>query len=111
MTKTLLSAQVPVIQLQKHLEYPEAGVLNKLLYKDDACQYSLFCLAANTEISEHTATRNATIQAIEGTGILTLNGEIITLEPGVFVFMAANAPHALEAKSNLAFILTLSSVS
>ena len=111
MTTTLLSPQVPVIQLQEHLEYPEAGVLNKLLFKDNTCQYSLFCLAANTEISEHTATRNATIHAIEGTGILTLNGETIPLEPGVFVFMPANAPHALEAKSNLAFILTLSSVS
>ncbi len=33
------------------------------------------------------------------------------LEPGVFVFMPANAPHALEATSNLAFILTLSSAS
>ena len=111
MTTTLLSPQVPVIQLQNYLEYPEAGVLNKLLFKDNTCQYSLFCLAAKTEISEHTATRNATIHAIEGTGILTLNGDTIPLQPGVFVFMPANAPHALEAKSNLAFILTLSSVS
>ena len=109
MTTTLLSPQVNVVQLQNHLQYPEAGVLNKLLFKDNTCQYSLFCLAANTEISEHTATRNATIHALEGRGILTLNGETIQLEPGIFVLIPANAPHALEAKSNLAFILTLSS--
>jgi len=86
-------------------------VVSKAIAKDDVCQYSLFCLAADTEISEHTATRNATIYSIEGTGTLTLNGQKIQLIPGVFVFMPANAPHALEAKSNLAFILILSATS
>ena len=38
-----------------------------------------------------------------------MNQSLLLLEPGVFIFMPANAPHALEAKSNLAFILTLSS--
>ena len=47
MTTTLLSPQIPVIQLPNHWEYPEARVLNKLLFKDNTCQYSLFCLAAN----------------------------------------------------------------
>ena len=111
MTTTLISPEATFVQLQNHLEYPEAGVLNKLLFKDNFCQYSLFCLAANTEISQHTTSRNATIHVIEGRGILTLDGETIKLEPGVFVFMPANAPHALEATSNLAFILTLSSAS
>ncbi|NEO29243.1 MAG: hypothetical protein F6K36_02045 [Symploca sp. SIO3C6] len=62
-----------------------------------------------TEISEHTSNRNATIEAIKGTGILTLSDKTIPLEPGVFAFMSANAPYALKAKSNQAFILTLSS--
>lgn len=96
------------IQLYDKLEYPEAGVLSKVLIKDATCQYTLFCLAAGTDISEHTSTRNATVQVLEGTGILTLDGQAIPLERGVFVFMPANAPHALEAKENLAFLLTLS---
>jgi quercetin dioxygenase-like cupin family protein len=45
---------------------------------------------------------------IEGQGTLTLEGQDINLEPGVFVFMPANAPHALKAEANLAFLLTLS---
>jgi len=45
---------------------------------------------------------------LEGKGILTLEGQDILLEPGVFVFMPANAPHALKAEENLAFLLTLS---
>ncbi|PSB02224.1 cupin domain-containing protein [Merismopedia glauca] len=108
MTVTLLSAQTPVIQLGDRLEYPTAGVLSKILLKDSACQYTLLCLASGTEIREHTATRNATVHVIEGTGTLILNGNHISLESGVFLFIPANAPHAVQAVSNLAFLLTLS---
>ncbi|ESA33611.1 cupin 2 conserved barrel domain protein [Leptolyngbya sp. Heron Island J] len=110
MSVTLISADTAFVQLRDHFEYPESGILSKVLWKNELCQYSLFCLAADTEISEHTATRNATVQVLEGTGSLTLNGETIPLAPGVFIFMMANAPHALEASSNLAFMLTLSAV-
>ncbi len=94
--------------LRERIEYSADGVLSKVLLKDNNCQYTLFCLAAGTDISEHTSTRNAVINVIEGRGILTLEGDDIQLEPGIFVFMRANAPHALKAEENLAFLLTLS---
>jgi quercetin dioxygenase-like cupin family protein len=109
MTKSLLSPESTFTQLNDHIEYSESGILSKVIVKDDVCQYSLFCLAANTEIAEHTATRNATIHVIEGNGTLTLNGDKIPLEPGQFIFMPANAPHTLSAVSNLSFVLILSS--
>lgn len=97
-----------VIQWQEQIEYPQSGVFSKVILKDHACQYTLFCLAANTEISEHTSTRNATVNVIEGRGLLTLSGQDIALEPGILVFIPANAPHALKAEDKLAFLLTLS---
>jgi quercetin dioxygenase-like cupin family protein len=108
MTSTNLTTSSFVNQLKEQIEYPNGGVLSKVLLKDNNCQYTLFCLAGGTDISEHTATRNATVNVIEGKGILTLEGEDITLEPGVFVFMPAHAPHALKTEENLAFLLTLS---
>ncbi|MEA5453023.1 cupin domain-containing protein [Leptolyngbya sp. CCNP1308] len=108
MTTTILSLQPSFTRLQDHIEYPQAGVLSKVLLQDSACQYTLFCLAADTEISEHTSTRNAVVQCLEGQGVLTLEGKEIALEPGVFIVMPANAPHALKAIANLAFLLTLS---
>ncbi|MEG4501687.1 cupin domain-containing protein [Microcoleus sp. F10-C6] len=110
MTATLLPLQSSAIQLRDAIEYPAAGVLSKILVKDNNCQYSLFCLAAGTEISEHSSARNATVNVIEGKGLLTLEGKDIVLEPGVFVFMPAKAIHALKAEEKLAFILTLSEV-
>ncbi|MGB3192896.1 MAG: globin domain-containing protein [Limnoraphis sp.] len=94
--------------LQDLIEYPEKGILSKVIIKDESCQYTLFCLAKGTEIEEHTSARNATVVGIEGAGKLTLNGEEIALNSGVFVFMPAQAPHALKADENLAFVLTLS---
>jgi nitric oxide dioxygenase len=96
------------ILLQNAIEYPQAGILSKVLVKDNNCQYTLFCLAKDTELEEHTATRNAVIVIIEGKGTLVLEGNAIALQPGTFVFMKANAPHALKAEENLAFVLTLS---
>jgi quercetin dioxygenase-like cupin family protein len=108
MTNQTIPKKSLITQLREQIEYPRAGVLSKVITQDQACQYTLFCLAATTEISEHTSTRNATVNVLAGRGILTLAGEDIILEPGVFVFMPANAPHALKAEENLAFLLTLS---
>lgn len=108
MAHTLLQMEPSVLQLHDPLEYPPSGILSKVLLQDDTCQYTLFCLAAGTEISEHTASRNATVQVLEGQGTLTLAGQPIALEPGTFVVMPAHTPHALQASENLGFLLTLS---
>lgn len=94
--------------LQDLIEYPTSGIFNKVLLKDNNSQYSLFCLTAETEIKEHSSTRNAFITVVEGRGNLNLEGKDIALTPGVFVFMPANAPHAVQAQENLAFVLALS---
>ncbi len=94
--------------LQDLIEYPTSGITSKVLLKDNNSQYSLFCLAVGTKIKEHTSTRNAIITVVEGTGNLTLEGKDIALTPGVFVFIPANAPHAVQAQENLAFFLALS---
>jgi nitric oxide dioxygenase len=96
------------VNLQDLIEYPSSGILSKVLLKDNNSQHSLFCLAAGTEIDEHTSTRNAVITVVEGTGNLNLEGKDITLAPGVFIFMPANTPHAVQAQENLTFTLTLS---
>jgi quercetin dioxygenase-like cupin family protein len=108
MTATILPMQSASLQLHDHLEYPEAGVLSKVLLQDENCQYTLFSLAKGTDIAEHTSPRNATVHVLAGKGTLSLEGNDIALHPGVFVVMPAHAPHALYALENLAFLLTLS---
>ncbi|BAY71595.1 cupin domain-containing protein [Anabaena sp. FACHB-709] len=108
MTNQKITHESLVIQLQEQVEYPRSGIKSQVIFQDTACQYTLFCLAATTEISEHTSTRNAAIHVLEGKGLLNLSGQDITLIPGVFILIPANAPHALKSEENLAFLLTLS---
>lgn len=51
MTNSITNSPSFITQLREQIEYPSAGVLSKVLLKDNACQYTLFCLAANTDIS------------------------------------------------------------
>ncbi|PSB50746.1 cupin domain-containing protein [Chamaesiphon polymorphus] len=90
------------------IEYPASGIFRKTLLKDNNVEYNLLCLVAGKELNEHTASRNAVITVVEGSGNLNLAGKDIALVPGVFIFMPARTPHAVQARSNLAFMLALS---
>ncbi len=108
MSATLLSLKTTAIHWADVIEYPQTGVKSKSLLEDGNCRYTLMSLAGETQIAAHANPRNATVNVIEGQGVLTLEGEAIVLELGVFVFIPANARHALKAMTNLAFLLTLS---
>jgi hypothetical protein len=80
MSKTLLLLESSFLQLRSRIEYPSAGILSKIILQLPKCQYTLFCLAEGTELSEHTSTKNATVNVLDGKGILTLEGKDIPLE-------------------------------
>jgi len=105
---SLMSPENTAIRWREVIEYPQTGIKSKILLEDGNCRYTLMSLSLGKEIAEHTNPRNATVNVIEGKGILTLAGKEIILESGVFVFIPANAPHAVQASTELAFLLTLS---
>lgn len=94
------------VNLQELADYTKPGVSRKALVKNEQTSFSLVCLTAGTKMPEHTASRPVSVTVIEGRGVLTLRGQVITLQPGVFVYMPANTPHALHALENLAFLHT-----
>lgn len=93
--------------LKEMIEYPKQGVLSKEIIKGKQ-NISLFCMAKNTEISEHTSTKQGFVYVIEGKGIFNLEGENIKMEEGVLIFMKENAKHSLKAEKNTSFLLALS---
>ena len=89
------------------IEYPDSGILSKEIVRNDKMNVTLMCMAAGTEMSEHTSTRQATVYVIEGQGVFSLEGKDITMAPGALIHMAADCAHALRAAENTSFILTL----
>ena len=108
MTTAIVSSQNTAIYWADVIAYPETGFKSKLLLEDRNCRYTLMSLAAEMQIAEHVNPRNATVNVIEGRGLLTLDGKELVLESGVFIFMPANIRHAVKAISNLSFLLILS---
>ncbi|WP_293153960.1 MULTISPECIES: cupin domain-containing protein [unclassified Microcoleus] len=96
------------IDLAEAIVYAPEGIRSQVLLEDANCRYTLMTLIAGTHIAEHASPRNATVHVIEGRGILTLEGKDIDLASGVFLVMPAAARHAIQAKDNLAFLLTFS---
>ncbi|MGV0029424.1 cupin domain-containing protein [Phormidesmis priestleyi] len=94
------------VNLRELADYTKPGVTRKALVKDEHHSFSLVCLTAGTKIPEHTAPRNVSVTVIEGRGVFTLEGREITLQPGVFIYVPANTPHALSASESLAFLHT-----
>lgn len=90
------------------MEFPREGVFSKVLAKGEMSNHTLMCLAAGTDISEHTSTREASVTVLKGKGTFVLDGKDIPMEPGIFIFMPKNAPHSLSASENLAILLSLS---
>ena len=93
--------------IKELIEYPKEGVLSKEIYKDKKLNVTLFCMAKNTEMSEHTSTRAGTIYVIDGKGIFNLEGKDIEMKPGILIHMKENAKHSLKAEENTSFLLSL----
>ena len=89
------------------ITYSQGGILSKELVKTGKLNITLFSMAKSTELTEHTSTKEGSVYVIEGNGTFTLEGEKIPMNPGVFIYMKKNAVHALKAKENTSFILSL----
>lgn len=95
------------MNLKQYIDYPEQGILSKVIAKEEDVNITLFCMAKGTDMSEHTSSKEATIYVIEGKGVFNLEGKDITMEEGVFIRMKKNAKHTLKAEENTTFILSL----
>lgn len=89
------------------IKYPKAGILSEEIFKDSKNNITLFCMSKGSEMGEHTSSKNAFIQVIEGQGIFNLNGKKIKMKPGTFIPMKKNAVHSLSAIKNTSFMLYL----
>jgi len=106
-TKNNKIIKMPVKNIKSMIEYPSEGVLSKSVVKNDEMDVSLFCMAAGTEIGNHTSTKQGYVHVVEGEGVFNLEGEDIEMKEGQFIFMKENAVHSLKAVENTAFVLCL----
>jgi len=92
--------------IKKLIAYSSEGITSKVLAKG-RINVTLFCMAAGTELGEHTSTKEGFVYVLEGDGIFLLEGRTIEMRPGIFFQMGKNAVHSLTAEKNTSFLLSL----
>lgn len=93
--------------IKKLIGYSEGEIRSNVLVKNNKLEVTLFCMAKDTEIGEHTSTKQGLVYVVEGQGVFNLEGEEIPMREGTFIQMDENAVHSLKVEENTSFILTL----
>lgn len=93
--------------LTNSIEIPKDGTLSRTIRRDDRVKVVLFGFSGGQELSQHTASVPAMIEIVQGEVRLTLDGDEKELSAGSWVFMEANVPHAVYAKTDTVMLLTM----
>jgi quercetin dioxygenase-like cupin family protein len=93
--------------LTKSVDIPKDGTLSRTIHRDDHVKIVLFGFAGGQELSQHTASVPAIIEIVLGDVRVTLDGEEKELSSGSWIFMEANLPHAVYARTDVVMLLTM----
>lgn len=93
--------------LTKAIEIPKDGTLSRTIRRDDHVKVVLFGFSGGQELSQHTASVPAMIEIVQGDVRFTLDGDEKELAAGSWIFMEANVPHAVYAKTDAVMLLTM----
>ena len=96
-----------IADLFEEVEIPADGILSRALYEDAQLKVVLFRFARGQELSEHTASKAATIQVLEGEARLRLGEEEVEVKAGAWIHMPPELPHSVEARTDLVLLLQL----
>ncbi|MDZ7363266.1 MAG: cupin domain-containing protein [candidate division KSB1 bacterium] len=94
-------------ELAKQIEIPANGILSRTLHQDENLKAVLFGFDAGQELSEHTSSKPAILQIIQGEAKLTLANDTVEANPGAWIYMPANLKHGVYAQTPVIMLLLL----
>jgi len=84
-----------------------SGRRSEILIKRDDLRVLLVTMRAGAELAEHSAPGTITIHALSGELIVEVDGEENPLPAGSLVSLASGVRHAVRARTDGAFLLTI----
>jgi quercetin dioxygenase-like cupin family protein len=96
-----------VADLEAMTQMAEQGIVSKSIVENEHHKIIHFALAPGQELSEHTASVPAVIHVLRGEGHVTLGGVTHEAGPGKLFYMPAELKHAVVARGELVFLLTM----
>ncbi len=96
-----------IVSLAQETQFAPNGIVSRTLLRTPTARVVLFGFSEGQELTEHTSTQHAMIQALSGECEFMLSGKTHTLKVGDFLYMPPGAPHALKATQTFSMLLTL----
>ena len=93
--------------LRREVEVPKGGILSRTVHEDERVTLVIFAFDAGQELSEHTSSKAAIIEILDGEAEVVLDGEERKAGPGTWIAMPPGMRHAIRATTPLVMTLVL----
>jgi len=87
--------------------YQAGSIVSRTIIDAPAGTVTVFAFDAGQRLSEHTAPFDALIEIVDGTGIITIDGEERPVPAGSQIIMPANHPHAVRGEGRFKMVLVM----
>lgn len=98
-------AQGEVLELAEQTQYLPGQIVSKTLSQNDHHSLTLFAFDAGEEISTHASDGDAMVVVLDGTGRITIDGQVHEVKAGQTIVMPAGKPHAVLATGRFKMFL------
>lgn len=89
------------------IAYQQGSVVSRTIIKKKVGTVTLFAFDKGEGLSEHTAPFDALIQVVDGTALITIDGNESLVKAGELILLPAGLPHAVHAESKFKMVLTM----
>lgn len=96
-----------VVNLDSMVEFASKGIVSKTFLDTHEANVGVFCMEKGQSLSEHASVMPAIIHVLKGKAKIKLGDEEAEYGPGSWIYMPPNLNHALAAKEDFVFLLTL----
>ena len=96
------------LELKSLVDYQEGQVVSKTLVQNDYVSVTLFSFDKGEEISTHASGGDAMVTVLEGTGKITIGGDVFILKEGETIIMPKDVPHAVYGQEKFKMELVVS---
>ena len=96
------------VELKNLVAYQEGQVVSKTLVQNDYVSVTLFSFDKGEEISTHASGGDAMVTVLEGTGKITIGGDVFILKEGETIIMPKDVPHAVYGQEKFKMELVVS---
>lgn len=89
------------------VEYADGAIVSKTLVDKHIGTITLFAFDRGQRLSTHQAPFDAVVEVVEGSALITIGQESISVCAGQMIVMPANIPHSVNSQERFKMLLTM----